>query len=186
MKLIILFGPPAVGKMTVGYEIEKITGCKLFHNHMTLELIMPFFEFGSPSFLKLIRSIRLQLFEEVANSSLKGLIFTYVWSLDDPSNWEFIDSIVDIFKKKGADIYYVELEAELEERLKRNTSSFRLLKKESKRDTVQSQQRLLSLEKKHVFNTGRIRLEHKNYVKINNTNLSPKETALRIKKALQI
>ena len=44
MKFVILFGPLAVGKMTVGQELEKITGLKLFHNHMTIELVLPFFD----------------------------------------------------------------------------------------------------------------------------------------------
>ncbi|GGA15578.1 hypothetical protein GCM10008018_70410 [Paenibacillus marchantiophytorum] len=36
MKLIIIFGPQAVGKMTVGHELEKVTGMTVFHNHMTI------------------------------------------------------------------------------------------------------------------------------------------------------
>ena len=66
MKFVILFGPLAVGKMTVGQELEKITGLKLFHNHMTIELVLPFFEMYSSSFNKLVNSFRMQLFEEVA------------------------------------------------------------------------------------------------------------------------
>lgn len=33
MKFILITGPQAVGKMTVGQELEKITNLKLFHNH---------------------------------------------------------------------------------------------------------------------------------------------------------
>lgn len=40
MELIIVFGPPAVGKMTVGREICGLTGYKLFHNHLTVEPIV--------------------------------------------------------------------------------------------------------------------------------------------------
>ena len=29
MKIVIIFGPHAVGKMTVGHELEKITNLKL-------------------------------------------------------------------------------------------------------------------------------------------------------------
>lgn len=43
MKLIILLGPHAVGKMTVGQALSRITGLKLFHNHMTIELLARFF-----------------------------------------------------------------------------------------------------------------------------------------------
>lgn len=42
MKLIIIFGPQASGKMTIGHELEKLTELKLFHNHMTIELLAPF------------------------------------------------------------------------------------------------------------------------------------------------
>jgi len=33
MHLVMLFGPPAAGKMTVGAEIARPTGYKLFHTH---------------------------------------------------------------------------------------------------------------------------------------------------------
>jgi tRNA uridine 5-carbamoylmethylation protein Kti12 len=32
MKLIFLYGPPAVGKLTVAQELVTLTGYKLFHN----------------------------------------------------------------------------------------------------------------------------------------------------------
>lgn len=37
MKLLFMIGNAVVGKMTVGQELAKITGLKLFHNHMTIE-----------------------------------------------------------------------------------------------------------------------------------------------------
>ena len=132
MKFVILFGPLAVGKMTVGQELEKITGLKLFHNHMTIELVLPFFKMYSPSYNKLLNSFRIQLFEEIAKSKLKGIIFTYVWELDQKRDGDFVDKIVKIFKNKNASVYYVELEADQEERLKRNRSSNRLKHKPSK------------------------------------------------------
>ena len=36
MKLVLIIGSNAVGKMTVGQELTKITDLRLFHNHMTL------------------------------------------------------------------------------------------------------------------------------------------------------
>ncbi len=78
MKLVIVFGPPAVGKMTVGYELAKLTGLKVFHNHMTIEIALNFFDFGQPEFHRLVNEFRKRIFEEVANSNLPGLIFTYV------------------------------------------------------------------------------------------------------------
>ena len=79
MNFVVIFGPVAVGKMTVGQELEKITDLKLFHNHMTIEVILPYFDMKSPSFKKLVTEFRIKMFEEVAKSDLDGLIFTYVW-----------------------------------------------------------------------------------------------------------
>ena len=43
MKLIFLIGDAAVGKMTVGQELMKITELRLFHNHMTIEPVIEIF-----------------------------------------------------------------------------------------------------------------------------------------------
>ena len=48
MKFVVIFGPPAVGKMSVGYELAKLTGLKLFHNHMTIDLVLNFLSLESP------------------------------------------------------------------------------------------------------------------------------------------
>src|SRR5919106_5318772 len=107
MKFIVIFGPPAVGKMSVGQELAKLTGFRLFHNRMTIELILNFFDFEDPRFQRLVSLFRRRVFEEVAASELPGLIFTFVWALNLDSDREFIDRSCDIFRKKGADIYFV-------------------------------------------------------------------------------
>ena len=53
--LVIICGPPASGKMTVGQELQKLTGYKLFHNHMSLELVNQFFDFGTTNFERLVK-----------------------------------------------------------------------------------------------------------------------------------
>jgi len=35
MKLVFIYGPPAVGKLTVANALAKVTGFKVFHNHLT-------------------------------------------------------------------------------------------------------------------------------------------------------
>jgi hypothetical protein len=35
VKFVVIFGPPAAGKMTVGRELAALTGWRLFHNHRT-------------------------------------------------------------------------------------------------------------------------------------------------------
>lgn len=47
MNFYFIVGPQAVGKMTVGQEIARLTGAKLFYNHMTIDLVSQFFDYGT-------------------------------------------------------------------------------------------------------------------------------------------
>jgi len=119
MKFVIIFGPQAVGKMTVGQELEKITGLKLFHNHMTIELVSPLFSYGTDQGRSLVRLFREEIFKAVASSDLPGLIFTYVWDFDSEYDWNYIEKISKIFTDTGGEVCLVELEAELANQARR-------------------------------------------------------------------
>lgn len=180
MKLVVIFGPPAVGKMTVGFELARLTGLKLFHNHMTIELVLNFFDYGTAEFNLLVGEFRRRIFEEVAKSDLKGMIFTFVWAIDLESEREYLESFCDIFREQNAEIYFVELEADFEERLRRNESEFRLAQKPSKRNVETSKANLIHHEENYQLNTDGDFFYTENYLKINNTNLSVVETARKI------
>lgn len=182
----MIFGPEAVGKMTVGYELEKITGLKLFHNHMTIDLVSNFFDYGTDSGKRLVRLFREEIFKEVASSDLSGLIFTFVWYFDSKEDWDYTEKIVKIFRDKGVEIYYVELEADIEERINRNKTDHRLNHKPSKRDIELSESRLKNSILNHRLNSNEGEIQEKNYIKINNTNLSPTEVAFKIKEQFML
>ena len=186
MKFVLIFGPQAVGKMTVGQELAKITGLKLFHNHMTIDLVSNFFSYGTKEGKRLVHLFRMEIFKEVAKSDLEGLIFTYVWDFNSKEDWEYVDKICNIFKEKGAEIYFCEFEAELEERIKRNVSSNRLENKPTKRDTEKTHKRLIEGETKYRANSNKGELKEKNYIKINNTNISAKDAAKIIKENFKL
>ncbi len=57
MHFVFVFGPPAVGKMTVGRALAARTGYKLLHNHMTVEPVLEIFAFGSPPFGRLVSRV---------------------------------------------------------------------------------------------------------------------------------
>lgn len=180
MKLVVLFGPPAVGKMTVGYELEKLIGLRLFHNHMTIDLVLHFFDFGTPPFGRLVNEFRTRIFEEVAASELPGLIFTYVWALDAPEDKEFIDKTCDIFRSHGAEVYFVELAADLEERLRRNETEFRLSEKRPKRNIEHSRSNLLEAERTYKLNSNGDFFYPDRHLYIDNSNLEPNVVARQI------
>lgn len=180
MKLVILFGPPAVGKMTVGFELERLTGLRLFHNHMTIDLVLRFFNFGTPPFQRLVDEFRTRIFEEVAASNLPGLIFTFVWALEEQSDKAFIDRTCAIFGSRGADVCFVELVATLDERLRRNETELRLAQKAPKRNLEHSRRNLLETEQRHKINTENDFFYPESYLRVDNTNLPPDVVALEI------
>ncbi|MEF3307690.1 AAA family ATPase [Paenibacillus sp. GYB004] len=186
MKLIVIFGPQAVGKMTVGQELAKQTGLKLFHNHMTIDLVSNFFSYGSTAGKRLVGLFRQEIFEEVAKSDLPGLIFTYVWALDMQADWNYVQKISGIFESKGGVVYYVELEADVEERLERNKSPNRLLHKPTKRNIEFSEQDLLLSMDKYRLNSYEGEIQKENYMRINNTRISPEEVARMIQEQFQL
>ena len=166
--------------MTVGMALERLTGLRLFHNHMTIDLVLPFFEFGSPPFRRLVPEFRTRIFEEVATSELPGLIFTYVWALDDPTEKIFIDRLSDIFRVRGAGIHFVELAATLDERLRRNETELRLAEKRPKRNIEHSRRNLLAIEESHRLNTYGDFYYPESHLRIENTDLPPESVAERI------
>ncbi|MFV2014574.1 MAG: shikimate kinase [Candidatus Heimdallarchaeota archaeon] len=173
MKLVIIFGPLAVGKMTVGIELAKITEMKLFHNHMSIEMLLPIFDYGSEKFNLLNSEFRRRIFEEVASSDLPGLIFTYVWALDIEDDKHYIDKLTQIFHNVNADVLYVELAADLEIRKKLNKSEFRLNMKPSKKDVISSEKRFIETETSYRLNSNNDFFYQENYIKIDNANLQP-------------
>jgi hypothetical protein len=186
MKFILITGPQAVGKMTVGQELAKITNLKLFHNHMSIELVLNFFDYGTSSFKRLSGLFREEIFKEVASSDLEGLIFTYVWYFDDKNDWDYIENLTKIFREKGAEIYYVELESDIEERIKRNKTEHRLHHKPSKRGVSGSDEKLRESMLKHRPNSQEGEIKEKNYLRINNTDLSPNAVAQQIKEEFNL
>src|SRR5690625_7394551 len=96
MKFVLIFGPQAVGKMTVGQELAKITELKLFHNHMTIELLGPLFNF-SPVMWRLSTLVRTEIFKAMSNCVFVGLLFIYVWAFDQQVDWEFVVKTCNIY-----------------------------------------------------------------------------------------
>ncbi|MDA3839133.1 MAG: AAA family ATPase [Candidatus Delongbacteria bacterium] len=181
MKFIIIFGPHAVGKMTVGQELEKLTGIKLFHNHMSIDLVAPFFSYGTKAGQRLVSMIREGIFAEFAKSDEKGLIFTFIWGFNEQSEWDYIDKICNIFESEGGEVYFVELVADLEERLKRNKTPNRLNHKPMKQNIEWSDNYVIKSMEKFRMTSNEGEITRENFIKINNTYLSPEETAKIIK-----
>ena len=178
MKLVIIVGSGAVGKMTVGQELMEITDLRLFHNHMMIEPVIDIFGYFHGGVTQKLREV---IFEEFIKSDNAGMIFTFMWAFDMPSDREYIMSVAQRFDE----VYCVELIADQAVRLERNKTENRLKSKASKRDLEVSEQRLLNEERyRLVSNVGEIPFE--NYLRIDNTDLAPDVVAKMIKEKFDL
>ena len=177
--VLFVVGPPAVGKMSVAQAIAERTGLRLFHNHLSIELALRYFDYGTPAFHRISGSIRSQIVEEVAASDLPGLVFTYVWAFDLPEDRETVEEYARPFRERGGRVLFLELEASQAERLRRNEGASRLAEKPSKRDLEFSRRNLLELDAQYQLNSGGAFDDRADWLRIGNTHLDPAEVAER-------
>lgn len=178
MKLLILIGNSAVGKMTVGQELCKITPFHLFHNHMMIEPVLEIFGTFNGHVIQKLRHV---IFEEFSKTDNYGLVFTFMWAFDMPSDWAYLESVKKIFGLPEEDVYYVELVAPQQIRLQRNATENRLANKVSKRDIEASNSRLIRDDQNYRCESLPGEIPFPNYLRLENANISAADAAARIK-----
>lgn len=106
MKLLFLYGPAAVGKLTVAKALSKLTDYPLFDNHLSIDYAAKLLEWNTPDYVKLLRGVRLFTFQKMAEIGQAGLIFTFVYT--PPGSDEFIEQVQGL---EGLEVLWVKLEA---------------------------------------------------------------------------
>lgn len=170
----MIYGPPAVGKLTVAQELAKITGYKLLHNHMLADVYGPIFGYGTEIGARLNVTFRGEIYEAAAKSGLPGLISTFFYY--GSKNNDFIrELIVRVISNKG-EAFFVKLfcsEKTLQKRV--------LMKSRKKFHKITSVEKLKEVLAKYNGNATLPRTIAKTLA-INTDLFPPKEIALIIKK----
>ena len=174
--LIVICGPQAVGKMTVAESLRDKLKYNMMMNHDSIEVSDRIFGFGTPAQKEFNAILREKAFELAVKHNV-DLIFTYVCAFEVPQERERLTSLEKMFKNAGGAFYFVELNADLETRLKRNETPHRMERKASKRNVAWSKANLLKDASNHRLNSEDGEIWFENHIKIDNTNLSPDEVA---------
>ncbi len=97
-------------------ELAKITGFKLFHNHVSIQFVQSIFEFGTRTFWRLTDKFRLEMLEEASKEEV-DTIFTFVYSkgTDD----DFVRSAIHRVRLHGGRVCFIRLYCEERELAKR-------------------------------------------------------------------
>ncbi len=166
MNLVFIYGPPGVGKLSVARELARMTGYRLFHNHVSIACAESVFDFGTPSFWKVVGGIRDLTFEEAAAEGV-SLIYTFVYA--HPKDLPGVERMCGHFEARGGRTLPVRLFCEHEELERRLPQPSRVeLGKLASLDTLR---RLLKQDDLFSPVPGRESLE------IDNTALAPAEVA---------
>ncbi|NKB71139.1 MAG: shikimate kinase [Candidatus Latescibacteria bacterium] len=106
MQLLFLYGKPGTGKLTVARALCQQRSLKLFHNHLTVDLVGAVFDFGTAAFTHLRQSIWLQMLDRAAAEKV-DLVFTFAPEAtvapDVPAQ------VAETVRGHGGDTLFVEL-----------------------------------------------------------------------------
>ncbi|MBQ2202135.1 MAG: AAA family ATPase [Clostridia bacterium] len=177
--LIVVCGPQAVGKMTVAEALRDKLRWSMMMNHDSIELSDSIFGFGTPAQKALNSAIRENVFALAVKHDV-DLIFTFVCAFDEPEDVQYLKDLEAQFTQSGGAFYFVELSASLEARLSRNETPHRMERKPSKRNVAWSRADILKTAARYRLNMEADETLFPHHLKIDNTDLSPEETADRV------
>lgn len=172
MKHILIYGPPASGKLTIGTELAKLTGFGLLHNHLTVDLVSEVFDFGHPEFSRLVLGFRSSMIEAAARAKVDGIVSTFVYAR--PGDDSILRDWMAKVRKHGGQTCFVRLLTDDKTLLKRVPDRSRKLHK--KIATSRALRDLL-----HRMDITSPVPFVKNF-EIDTTKVTPKAAALRIKR----
>jgi len=123
MHLIFLYGPPAVGKLTIAQILQKKLDYKLLHNHLLIKVFDSIFDFYDPVRKILTREFRMRLVEEAINNDIDLIITS--GSAGSPTLFEYYTELINLIRDRGGELSMVQLTADSQTLLSRVDDKFR-------------------------------------------------------------
>ncbi|GLQ57169.1 hypothetical protein [Devosia nitrariae] len=173
--LVNINGWPGVGKLTTAMELSLLVDGRLLDNHTILNVGKAVTVEGSAEFYALVRAVRSLAFDAIlALPPKEPVIFTNVVARGGTSgfleeNWQ---AIIKLAEARCCDLYSVTLTCAPDENARRIVREDRALSRKQRDPEL-----LVELANERVlFDDG---ATHR--MTIDNTSLSPRETAIRIR-----
>lgn len=177
MKLVVIYGPPASGKLTIAKKLSKLTTLKLFHNHIVNDALAEILDNTKDSYWDAGDDVKIKIIETAAKQKIKGIIFTLMRAKDKKGVYKdgkFAKRLKNAVEKNRGKVYFVRLICDQKEILRR-------VKKRSRKkfNKFKSPEQVTKFMKRFDVHAS---FNFRNQLEINNTNVSAKEVAKQIKK----
>lgn len=106
-RVVFVYGPPAVGKLTIASLLAGRTGFKLSHNHAIIDAVLAVFDYGSTPFRDLVNRFREQIIETAVREGV-DFVMTYGYVTEEAST---IARYVELVEANGGSLAFVQLKA---------------------------------------------------------------------------
>lgn len=173
MKCIVLYGPPAVGKLTVARELAKRGNTHVFDNHKVIELIAPVVGGNDTELITLSYSLQLQILNAAMRLSHEDIIFPFTFTADLQTDIAFLQTIVEAGRAHNVRIDLVHLRA------KRHTLLERVVQ-DSRRGTSKITDPLLLDKLLQTYDFDKPMPGDDHVININTTHMTPQEVAQQV------
>jgi shikimate kinase len=165
--LLLLYGPPGVGKLTTARELSRLTGYKLFDNHASIDVIRRVFDFKDEPFWPLVRRLRRDVLEAACAHGVDVITTgAYIY----PDDTAVMESGFEIVEKYSARVLLTHLTcdiAELERRVQSEGRANKMNSLETAREDIA----------RHDYFTP---IPGRESLHIDNSDLLPEDAARRI------
>jgi hypothetical protein len=75
-RVVLLYGLPGVGKLTIARGLAQLRDYRVFHNHLVFDAVEALFPFGSPPFVELRDRLWFELLTRAVHERVGDIVFT--------------------------------------------------------------------------------------------------------------
>jgi hypothetical protein len=103
---VLIYGPPAAGKLTVATRLAELYGLRVVDNHASVDPALRLFSFGQPQFGALVEEIRVTLIRAAARAGI-DIVSTLVYGHGEDE--EHVAKLVAATEEHGGHVQFVQL-----------------------------------------------------------------------------
>ena len=106
LRHVLIYGPPAAGKLTVATELARQYDVKVVDNHASVDPALRLFTFGEAGFGALVEELRVALIRAAARAGI-DIVTTLVYARGEDE--EHVRKITEATTAFGGRVHYVQL-----------------------------------------------------------------------------